>query len=159
MTVALDALDRKILAALQEDATQPLEALAAALGASKTPVWNRIRKLKRAGVIRATTARVDPAAVGLEICFFVMVKTARHEADWLARFEEIVRTRPEILEAHRLAGEVDYLLKVRVDWVGAYDRFYQGLIGYISFHALSSALSMETMKEETALPIAPAPAG
>ena len=151
MTVALDDLDRNILSLLQEDCSLPLDEIARRLGASKTPVWNRIRKLKAAGVIRAEVAVLDPEKVGLDTCFFVLIRTAQHDAAWLARFLTAVRERPEVLEAHRLAGDIDYILKVRVPNARAYDTFYQALIKEVSIFNVTSSLSMEEIKATTAL--------
>jgi len=150
---ALDALDRKILAALQRDATPSLDALATAVGASKTPVWNRIRKLREAGVIDRQVAILDPRAVGLDACFFVLIRTAQHEPGWLERFTQAVRDLPEIVSAHRLAGDIDYVLQVRVADARAYDAFYRRLIARVSIYNVTSLLSMEEMKAETALPL------
>ena len=154
MTVALDDLDRNILALLQEDCTLPLDEIARRLGASKTPVWNRIRKLRAAGVIRAEVALLDPEKVGLDTCFFVLIRTAQHDSDWLARFLRAVQDRPEVLEAHRLAGDIDYILKVRVPNARAYDTFYQALIKEVSIFNVTSSLSMEEIKSTTVLPVA-----
>ena len=154
MTVALDDLDRNILALLQEDCTLPLDEIARRLGASKTPVWNRIRKLRAAGVIRAEVALLDPEKVGLDTCFFVLIRTAQHDSDWLARFLRAVQDRPEVLEAHRLAGDIDYILKVRVPNARAYDTFYQALIKEVSIFNVTSSLAMEEIKSTTALPVA-----
>ena len=150
---ALDALDRKILDALQRDATASLDELAARVGASKTPVWNRIRKLRAAGVIDRQVAVLNPEAVGLGACFFVLVRTAQHEPGWLQRFVNAVRSMPEIVSAHRLAGDIDYVLQVRVRDARAYDAFYQRLIAQVSIHNVTSLLSMEEIKAETALPL------
>lgn len=154
MTAALDDLDRNILSLLQEDCTLPLDEMARRLGASKTPVWNRIRKLRAAGVIRSEVAVLDPEKVGLDTCFFVLIRTAQHDADWLARFLKAVQERPEVLEAHRLAGDIDYILKVRVPNTRAYDTFYQALIKEVSIFNVTSSLSMEEIKSTTALPVA-----
>lgn len=154
MAVALDDLDRNILALLQQDATLPLDEIARRLGASKTPVWNRIRKMRAAGVIRAEVAILDPEKVGFESCFFVLIRTAQHDAGWLARFLKAVQERPEVLEAHRLAGDIDYILKVRVPNARAYDAFYQALIKEVSIFNVTSTLSMEEIKNTTALPLA-----
>ena len=154
MSVALDDLDRNILSLLQEDCTLPLDEIARRLGASKTPVWNRIRKLRAAGVIRAEVALLDPGKVGLDTCFFVLIRTAQHDSAWLARFLRAVRDRPEVLEAHRLAGDIDYILKVRVPNARAYDTFYQALIKEVSIFNVTSSLSMEEIKSTTALPVA-----
>ncbi len=150
---ALDALDRRILVRLQRDATLSLDQLAAEVGASKTPVWNRIRKLRESGVIDRQVAVLDPEAVGLGACFFVLVRTSRHEPEWLEAFTKAVEELPEIVAAHRLAGEIDYVLQVRVADARAYDAFYRRLIDRVSIYNVTSLLSMEEMKAETALPI------
>ena len=149
----LDDTDRKILSVLQQDATLSLDEVAARVGTSKTPVWNRIRKLREAGVIRAEVAILDPDSLGLEACFFVLVRTAEHDQDWAQRFLKTVRARPEVLEAHRLAGDIDYILKVRVQNARAYDRFYQALISQVRIHNVTALLSMEEIKATTALPL------
>lgn len=151
----LDALDRRILAALQRDATRSLEMLAKALGASKTPVWNRIRRLRETGVIRREAAVIDPEAVGLGACFFVLIRTARHEPEWLETFLGAVRDLPEIVAAHRLAGEIDYVLQVRVRDAKAYDAFYRRLIDRVPIHNVTSLLAMEELKPDAPLPIDP----
>jgi len=153
MAVALDDLDRNILVVLQEDSSLPLDEIARRVGASKTPVWNRIRKMKASGLIRAEVALVDPEKLGLESCFFVLIRTSQHDADWLDRFLRAVRARPEVMEAHRLAGGIDYILKVRVANARAYDAFYRALIKEVSIFNVTSALSMEEIKNTTALPI------
>lgn len=153
MADALDALDRKILAALQEDATRPLDELATLVGSSKTPVWNRIRKLKERGVIKKQVAILDPRAVGLTSCFYVLIRTARHEKAWLDQFVAALEKRPEVLEAHRLAGDVDYILKVRVADAEAYDIFYRSLVSDVSIFNVTSLLSMEEIISKTALKI------
>ena len=154
MAATLDALDRKILAALQTDASRSLDQLARDLGASKTPVWNRIRKLKAAGVIQREVAVLDAEALGLEACFFVLIRTSEHDAGWLERFMHALKSRPEVQEAHRLAGDIDYILKVRVPNAKAFDEFYQGLISEVSIFNVTSTLSMEEIKSASALPIA-----
>jgi Lrp/AsnC family transcriptional regulator len=153
MAEALDDLDRNILALLQQDASLALEEIARRLGASKTPVWNRIRKMKERGVIKAEVAIVDPEKVGLETCFFVLIRTSQHDAGWLERFLNAVKARPEVMEAHRLAGDVDYILKVRVANARAYDAFYRSLIAEVSIFNVTSTLSMEEIKNTTALPL------
>ena len=153
MAVRLDEMDRKILAALQEDASQSLDEIARRVGSSKTPVWNRIRRMKEAGVILRTTALLDAEALGLEACFFVLVRTSEHEADWQRRFLDVLRRRPEVLEAHRLAGDIDYILKVRVKNARAYDTFYQALISEVRIYNVTALLSMEEIKATTVLPV------
>jgi Lrp/AsnC family transcriptional regulator len=153
MADRLDDLDRNILSLLQQDASLPLDEIARRVGASKTPVWNRIRKMKASGLIRAEVAILDAEKLGLESCFFVLIRTSQHDADWLGRFLEAVRSRPEVMEAHRLAGDIDYILKVRVANARAYDAFYRALIKEISIFNVTSTLSMEEIKHTTALPI------
>lgn len=153
MSVRIDDTDRKILAALQQDASRSLDDIAREVGSSKTPVWNRIRKLKEAGVIGQQTVVLDAEALGFEACFFVLIRTSEHEADWQARFLKALQDRPEVQEAHRLAGDIDYILKVRVENARAYDRFYQALIGEVRVHNVTALLSMEQIKSTTMLPL------
>lgn len=153
MTVRLDEIDRKILAELQEDASQSLDEIARKVNSSKTPVWNRIRKLKEAGVIGRQTVLLDAESLGLEACFFVLIRTSEHEAGWQQKFLKALRERPEVLEAHRLAGEIDYILKVRVRNAKAYDAFYQALISEVRIYNVTALLSMEEIKSTTILPV------
>ena len=153
MEARLDDLDRKILKAMQEDAGQSLDEIAKQVGSSKTPVWNRIRKMREAGVIGQQTVLLDAEALGFEACFFVLIRTAAHEADWQARFLKALKSRPEVMEAHRLAGDIDYILKVRVRNARAYDEFYQALISEVQIFNVTALLSMEEIKSTTALPI------
>ncbi len=153
MPVRLDALDRKILSELQRDAGQSLDDIARNVGSSKTPVWNRVKKLRDAGVIGAQTVILDAEKLGFEACFFVLIRTSEHEAEWQRRFLAAVRARPEVQEAHRLAGDIDYILKVRVANARAYDAFYQALISEVKVHNVTALLSMEEIKATTALPL------
>ncbi|WP_439110798.1 Lrp/AsnC family transcriptional regulator [Lentibacter sp.] len=149
----LDALDRKILAELQRDGAQSLDEIAGQVGSSKTPVWNRIRKMKEGGVIRQQTVLLDAEALGLEACFFVLIRTSEHEKDWQNAFLRALHERPEVMEAHRLAGDIDYILKVRVANARAYDVFYQALISEVKIHNVTALLSMEEIKHTTMLPL------
>ena len=153
MAASLDTIDRKILAELQRDASQSLDDIARKIGSSKTPVWNRIRKLKAAGVIGQYTVVLDADALGLEACFFVLIRTSEHEAEWQASFLKALNARPEVMEAHRLAGDIDYILKVRVANSRAYDDFYQALISEVRIYNVTALLSMEEIKSTTMLPI------
>ncbi|MGR3803506.1 Lrp/AsnC family transcriptional regulator [Marinibacterium profundimaris] len=153
MTVRIDETDRKILAELQRDAGQSLEEIATAVGSSKTPVWNRIRKLREAGVIGQQTVILDAEALGFEATFFVLIRTSAHEADWQRQFLKALQERPEVQEAHRLAGDIDYILKVRVRNARAYDAFYQALISEVRVHNVTALLSMEEIKSTTMLPL------
>jgi len=149
----VDSTDKAILKLLQEDATLSLDDIAIRIGASKTPIWNRIKRLREAGVISHQVALVNPQAVGLDTCFFVLVKTSEHDSTWQSQFLDALRARNEVVEAHRLAGEIDYLLKVRVSSPRAYDQFYQGLIADVKVFNVTALLSMEELKYTTALPI------
>ncbi|CRK74665.1 Lrp/AsnC family transcriptional regulator [Nereida ignava] len=153
MAVQIDDLDRKILIQLQQDASLSLDEIAATVGSSKTPVWNRIRKMRNAGVIGTQTARLDADALGFEACFFVLIRTSEHEAEWQAAFLKALKERPEVQEAHRLAGDIDYILKVRVQNARAYDAFYQALISEVRVFNVTALLSMEEIKSTSALPL------
>lgn len=153
MRHTLDILDRKILAVLQEDASLSLDAIAQRVASSKTPVWKRIRKLQAAGVIKRHTALLDADKLGLEACFFVLIRTSEHDAAWQQQFLEVLWARPEVLEAHRLAGDIDYILKVRVRNAQAYDRFYQALIKEVKIFNVTALLSMQELKSTTVLPV------
>ncbi|WP_136443525.1 Lrp/AsnC family transcriptional regulator [Pacificoceanicola onchidii] len=149
----IDETDRKILRALQQDASQSLDEIAKTVGSSKTPVWNRIRKMREAGVIGQQTVLLDAEALGFDATFFVLIRTSEHDADWQQAFLKALRERPEVQEAHRLAGDIDYILKVRVRNARAYDVFYQALISEVKVHNVTALLSMEEIKATTELPI------
>jgi len=153
MSVRIDETDRKILRELQRDASQSLDEIASNVGSSKTPVWNRIRKLRTAGVVGQQTVMLDAEALGFEACFFVLIRTSEHEAGWQAAFLKALHDRPEVQEAHRLAGDIDYILKVRVENARAYDVFYQALISEVRVHNVTALLSMEEIKSTVALPL------
>ena len=148
-----DDTDRKILRLIQVDATLPLEEIARQIGSTKSPVWNRIKKLKAAGVIDREVAVLNGNSVGLTETFFIAIRTDQHTSDWLGRFTEIVNEMPEILECHRLAGDVDYIMKIRVASTRDYDLFYKRFIGRINLFNVTSSLSMEVIKETTALKV------
>lgn len=153
MAVRIDDVDRKILAQMQRDASQSLDEIARAVGSSKTPVWNRIRKMKEAGIIGQQTVFLNAEALGFEACFFVLIRTSEHDAGWQQRFLQALRDRAEVQEAHRLAGDIDYILKVRVRNARAYDAFYQALISEVRVHNVTALLSMEEIKSTTMLPL------
>ena len=153
MALRIDDMDRKILEELQRDAAQSLDEIAKRVGSSKTPVWNRIRKLREAGIIKRQTVLLDAEALGFEACFFVLIRTSAHEAEWQAKFLKALQDRPEVQEAHRLAGDIDYILKVRVTNARAYDKFYQALISEVRVHNVTALLSMEEIKSTTDLPL------
>ncbi|MBP1805931.1 Lrp/AsnC family transcriptional regulator [Rubellimicrobium aerolatum] len=153
MTFSPDDTDRKILREMQADAGRSLDEIARAVGSSKTPVWNRIKRMREAGIIRQQTVLLDAEALGFEATFFVLIRTSEHEADWQRRFLATLRARPEVQEAHRLAGDIDYILKVRVRNARAYDTFYQALISEVRIHTVTALLSMEEIKSTAALPL------
>jgi len=149
----LTELDRKILRVLQREANLPLDRVAEEVGSSRTAVWNRIKRYEASGLIKRYSVVLDPELVGLGEIFFVTIRTNRHDVEWLRRFSDAVAELPEILEAHRLAGENDYLLKVRVPTTRDYDAFYQRLISRIEIYNVTSQLSMETIKAGSPLPV------
>jgi Lrp/AsnC family transcriptional regulator len=149
----LDETDQKILRLIQLDATLPLEEIARQIGSTKSPVWNRIKKLKAAGVIDREVAILNADKIGLTETFFISIRTDQHTSDWLGRFTEIVNEMPEILECHRLTGDVDYTMKVRVASTRDFDLFYKRFIGRINLFNVTSSLSMEVIKETTAIKV------
>ena len=153
MAARIDDLDRKILRELQDDASRSLDEIAKTVVSSKTPVWNRIRKMREAGVIGKQTVELDAESLGFEACFFVLIRTSEHEAEWQNRFLNALRARPEVQEAHRLAGDIDYILKVQVRNARAYDEFYQALISEVNIYNVTALLSMEEIKSTTLLPL------
>ena len=150
----MDAIDRKILELLQRDASRSVEEIAAAVGVSTTPCWRRIRKLESNGVIRRRVALLDPAAVKLGLTAFVAVRTSQHNEKWLRKFVGGVQDIPEVIELHRLSGEIDYLLKVVVPDMARFDQVYKRLIGIAELSDVSSTFSMEALKVTTELPLA-----
>lgn len=152
-SIRIDAIDRRIMAELQRDASQSLDEIAGKVGSSKTPVWNRIRKLREAGIIGRQTVELDAEALGFDACFFVLIRTSEHDAEWQQNFLEALLKRPEVQEAHRLAGDIDYILKVRVRNARAYDAFYQALIADVKIHNVTALLSMEEIKATGDLPL------
>jgi Lrp/AsnC family transcriptional regulator len=150
----LDRIDRQILGHLQEDASLPIQQIADRVGLSVNPCWRRIRQMVQAGVIQSRVALVNPEKVGLGLTVYVRVKTREHSADWARRLNEVIAAMPEILECHRIGGDVDYLLKVVVEDMAGYDRTYKELIERLpSLADVSALFSMERLKSTSALPI------
>jgi Lrp/AsnC family transcriptional regulator len=149
----MDSTNQKILAILQEDASLSLADIAARVNLSQTPCWRRIQKLEEAGVIQRRVALVRPEALGLDLTVFVEIETGDHSGDWLERFATIVKSMPEVMEFHRMAGDVDYLLKVTVENMSAFDAFYQRLIARVPLKNVTSRFSMERVKFTTAYPV------
>jgi Lrp/AsnC family transcriptional regulator len=146
-------MDVKILRILQEDATRPVAEIGKAVGLSTTPCWRRIQKLEEAGVIERRVALLDPRRVNAGVTVFVSIKTDQHSLDWLERFHAAVVDFPEVVEFYRMSGEIDYLLRVVVPDISAYDDFYKKLIARIEISKVSSAFAMEQIKYTTALPL------
>ena len=149
----LDSLDWAILDAIQSDASLSLQAIGEKVGLSTNPCWRRIKRMEDAGVIARRVALLDPQAIGLATTVFVAIRTARHDPEWLAAFAAGIAAIPEITECHRMAGEVDYLLKLSVRDIAHYDRIYQRLIAEVpGLSDVSSTFSMEALKSTTVLP-------
>jgi Lrp/AsnC family transcriptional regulator len=149
----LDVRDLQILAILQQDAMTPVVEIAERIGLSTTPCWRRIQKLEAGGVIRRRVALLDPAALNVPVSVFVALRTNRHSAEWLEQFRNALDGIPEVVEAYRMSGEVDYLLRVVVPDIAGYDAVYQRLIERIELADVTSSFSMEEMKHTTALPL------
>ena len=142
----IDRLDREILRLISADASLSLADIAAQVGLTPTPCWKRIRRMEEAGVILRRVAMIDPAKIGLPVSVFVEVETADHSGEWLERFANVIANMPEIIDAWRMSGDVDYLLHVVVPDIAAYDNFYRRLIGQVKLRNVSSRFSMERLK-------------
>jgi Lrp/AsnC family transcriptional regulator len=149
----MDAIDRKILVLLQDDASLSVAEIGHQVGLSSTPCWKRIQKLEAEGVIAKRVALVDPDKVGLGITVFVSIETSDHSEEWLDRFAKTVGAMPEVMEFYRMAGDVDYMLRVVAADMHAYDQFYKRLIGAVPLKNVTSRFAMERIKSTTALPI------
>ena len=152
----MDSIDRKILAILQEDASIAVADIAKRVNLSQTPCWRRIQKLTEEGVITKRVALVDPDAIVLGLTVFVEIESGDHSKEWTQRFSNAVNAMPEIMEIYRMAGEVDYLLRITVPNMAAVDHFYQRLIEAVPFKNITSRFAMERVKYSTAYPIHPA---
>ncbi|ADO42756.1 Lrp/AsnC family transcriptional regulator [Ketogulonicigenium vulgare] len=149
----LDRIDRKIIHELMRDATLPIAELADRVNLSQTPCWKRVRKLETAGVITGRVAVVDPNSIGLGLSVFVEIEATEHTAEWRGALTRVVKDFPEIIEAHRMAGDVDYLLKVAVPDMAAFDAFYVKLTETLPCRNVTSKFSMERIKATTVWPI------
>ena len=146
----MDRIDRKILALLQTDATLSLAELSEKVGLSQTPCWKRIQKLEHDGVILSRVALVSPERIGLGLTVFVSIESPDHSQGWIARFSAAVEAMPEVMDVYRMAGDVDYMLRVVVADMAEYDRFYKRLIGEFPMKNVSSRFAMERVKSTTA---------
>jgi Lrp/AsnC family transcriptional regulator len=149
----MDRIDRNILRRLQEDSTLPIAKLADLVGLSQTPCWRRVQNLEKAGVIRGRVALLERSAMNVGVTVFVSVRTSQHNQQWLDKFSRVVAAFPEVVEFYRMSGEVDYLLKIVVPDIAAYDAVYKRLIESIDLHDVSSSFAMEELKCTTALPV------
>ena len=149
----MDAIDRKILAVVQQDASLSVAEIGQRVGLSSTPCWKRLQRLEADGVILRRVALIDPEKLGLGITVFVSIETGDHSQDWLKRFAETVGAMPEVMEFYRMAGDVDYMLRVVVPDIAGYDTFYKKLIGTVPLKNVTSRFAMERIKSTTALPI------
>ena len=152
----MDAIDRKILAVVQQDASLSVAEIGTRVGLSSTPCWKRMQRLEAEGVIMRRVALIDPEKVGLGITVFVSVETGDHSQEWLSKFAEVVNAMPEVMEFYRMAGDVDYVLRVVVHDMQSYDTFYKKLIATVPLKNVTSRFAMERIKSTTALPISEA---
>jgi Lrp/AsnC family transcriptional regulator len=149
----MDAIDYKILAVLQEDASLSVAEIGQRVGLSSTPCWKRIQRLEADGVILKRVALIDQDKIGLGITVFVSVETGDHSQEWLGHFAQVVGAMPEVMEFYRMAGDVDYMLRVIVPDIQGYDAFYKRLIAAVPLKNVTSRFAMEKIKSTTALPI------
>jgi Lrp/AsnC family transcriptional regulator len=149
----MDAIDRKIIAALQDDASLSVAEIGQRVGLSSTPCWKRIQRLEAEGVITKRVALVDQDKLGLGITVFVSIETSDHSQEWLARFASLVSAMPEVMEFYRMAGDVDYMLRVVATDMQSYDTFYKRLIATVPLKNVTSRFAMEKIKSTTALPV------
>ena len=151
--ITIDQVDRKILYYLQQDAGMTIKAIAKKVHLSPTPCWKRIQRMEDNGIIRARVALLDPARVNAGVTVFIAVRTDQHNIEWSEKFAREMKTIPEIMEIYRMSGEVDYLLRVVVPDIAAFDRIYKTIIGRIALSDVTSMFAMEQMKYTTALPV------
>ncbi|MDQ4135886.1 MAG: Lrp/AsnC family transcriptional regulator [Pseudomonadota bacterium] len=149
----MDVIDKKILALLQADATLSVAEIGQRVGLSQTPCWKRIQRLEAEGIIRGRVALLDPEKLGLGLTVFVSIETGDHSQEWLQRFASTVSAMPEVTEFYRMAGDVDYFMRVVVPDMRAYDLFYKRLIAAAPLKNVTSRFAMERVKSTTALPI------
>src|SRR5436853_7435720 len=149
----MDAIDRKILAVIQEDASLSVAEIGARVGLSSTPCWKRIQRMEADGVVLRRVALVDQDKLGLGVTVFVSIETGYHSEAWLKRLADVVGAMPEVMEFYRMAGDVDYMLRVIVADIQGYDAFYKRLIGAVPLKNVTSRFAMEKIKSTTALPI------
>lgn len=153
--LVMDEIDRKLLGLLQQDCTLSIAEMADRVGLSPTPCWKRIQKLEAGGVVLRRVALVDPARVGMGLTVFVAIEAGSHSPEWLERFAAAVEAMPEVVEFHRMAGDVDYMLRVVTADMAEYDAFYKRLIAVVPLKNVTSRFAMERIKSTTAVPLHP----
>jgi Lrp/AsnC family transcriptional regulator len=149
----IDTIDRKILTVLQENAALSVAEIGERVGLSSTPCWKRIQRLEADGIIKGKVALVDQNKIGLGLSVFVSVESGDHSDAWLKTFAEVVSAMPEVMEFYRMAGDVDYVLRVVVADMQSFDLFYKKLIGAVALKNVTSRFAMEKIKSVTALPV------
>ena len=149
----MDAIDKKILTYLQEDATLPVGEIAERVGLSSTPCWRRIRNLEESGVIQSRVALLNPEKLNLGVTVYVGVKTSQHSYDWLENFAAALSKIDEVVEFYRMSGDIDYMLRIVVPDIAGYDAVYKRLIQSADLSDVSSSFAMERIKFTTALPL------
>jgi Lrp/AsnC family transcriptional regulator len=149
----MDTFDKDILAILQQDCTVSVSDIADQVGLSTTPCWRRIQAMEKSGVIKGRVALADPEKLNVGLTVFVMVKTNQHNPEWLDNFSNTIKEIPEIMEFYRLSGDIDYLLRIVVPDMKAFDTFYKKLITQANFSDISSSFAMEEIKYTTRLPL------
>lgn len=151
----MDKTDLKILAILQEDASLSVAEIASRVNLSQTPCWRRIQKMEESGIIQKRVALLDPDRIGFGLSVFVEIETGDHSAEWLSAFAETVSSMPEVMDVYRMAGDVDYMLRVAVGSMGEFDDFYRRLIERVPLKNVTSRFAMERVKSTTAYPLKP----
>jgi len=149
----VDKIDQKILALLQDDSSLTAEEVGEKVGLSKAPCWRRIQRLTESGVIQRSVAILNPKLLNLKTTVFVMVKTSSHNPEWIERLAKAVQKIPEVIELHRMSGDVDYLLRIVVPDIGGYDIVYKKMIGAVSMFDVNASFVLETIKSTTTLPL------
>ncbi len=149
----MDDYDRKLLRAIQSDADRTVQELADLIGLSPTPTARRLKRLEEQGYVQKTVALLDPGKLGLKTTLFIFVRTNRHDEAWLTQFSDGVQRMPEVVEFYRMGGEIDYLLKIVLPEISAYDDVYRRLIAVAPLADVSAAFAMEAIKNTTELPV------
>ena len=149
----MDTLDKKILNLLQKDSTQPISVIAKSVGLSASPCWKRIKKMINDGIIVKQCAHLDYFLLGFGLIAFVSIKTEEHSDNWLKNFSKKIRLMPEVLEFHRMSGDVDYMLKVVARDINSFDKFYKELVKISGLSEVTSRFSMEKIKDGDVLPL------